>query len=279
MAKKAAVSITELIRAALLKVASAMEDVKLADKDAGAFTSASVTNKDAIAECLNAEKPLARGCADGRQGEVRGAHGSRFRAHRGRIAGGSDRSGREGNRERASTRCASRAHSGCAFVELPLRRRNSHQLKWLLPRRRLPNTKRGSRRLRNKKLSEEAAKKALERAIQLFEERRQNRLAALKREWEAEGANAADLTPHQPRPADKETNPKPRKPGPEPTTREEKDFRRSETDRLAAVWGATWNAKKDEARDYLESAMWNIIGLRIIGEAGRKRKGFDGRYQ
>ena len=39
----------------------------------------------------------------------------------------------------------------------------------------------------------------------------------------------------------------------------------------------TWNAKKDGASDYLESAMWNIIGLRIIGEAGA-RVGFDGRY-
>ena len=64
---------------------------------------------------------------------------------------------------------------------------------------------------------------------------------------------------------------------PEPKTAEDLDFRRYETDRLAAAWRDAWDAKKDEGRDYLESAMWNIRGLRMVGEVGANAA-FDGRY-
>jgi hypothetical protein len=123
-----------------------------------------------------------------------------------------------------------------------------------------------------RKAAEDTAKKALERAIELFEERRQNRLEALRREYEAEGGRAADLPAHVPQP-NTETEPKPKheskKSGPEPTTAEDKDFRRDVATQLASAWRGAWDAKKDEACDYLESAMWNISGLRLVGEHGQ----------
>lgn len=47
-----------------------------------------------------------------------------------------------------------------------------------------------------------------------------------------------------------------------------KEYRRHCADQFAAAWRATWDEKKDEARDYVESAMWNIRGLELTGKAG-----------
>lgn len=63
---------------------------------------------------------------------------------------------------------------------------------------------------------------------------------------------------------------------PEPRTDEEKDFRRYTAERLASAWRDAWDEKKDEGRDYLETAIWNIRGMKMIGEAGAK-VAFDGR--
>jgi len=60
-------------------------------------------------------------------------------------------------------------------------------------------------------------------------------------------------------------------------TAEEMDFRRDSADQFAAAWRAAWDGKKAEAIEYLESAMWNIRGLILKGEAGA-RVAFDGRY-
>lgn len=60
-------------------------------------------------------------------------------------------------------------------------------------------------------------------------------------------------------------------------TGEEKDFRRDVANQLAASWRAAWDAQKDESCDYLESAMWNVSGLKLVGEKGG-RTTFDGRY-
>jgi hypothetical protein len=46
---------------------------------------------------------------------------------------------------------------------------------------------------------------------------------------------------------------------------------------LAAAWRDAWIAQKNEGRDYLESAMWNIRGFRMVGEVDA-RTAFDGRY-
>lgn len=120
-----------------------------------------------------------------------------------------------------------------------------------------------------RKAEEDAALAALERAKQIVAELRQARLDALKREYQAEGGNPTDLR-------EPETKPE-RKIGPEPKSNEEKEYRRHSADQFAASWRAAWDAKKDEARDYVESAMWNIRGLKLLGEAGQRVE-FNGRY-
>lgn len=127
-----------------------------------------------------------------------------------------------------------------------------------------------------RRASEEATKKALERTKELLEQRAQNRRDALKREWEAEGGRASELPELKPATAPP-AQLKPETPGTAPKlgTDEETDFRRYECDRLAAAWRDAWDAGKDEGRDYLESAMWNIRGFRMVGEVGATVE-FDG---
>lgn len=64
--------------------------------------------------------------------------------------------------------------------------------------------------------------------------------------------------------------------GPQPTTGEQKEFRRYTADRLAAAWRDAWDENKAEGRDYLETAIWNIRGMKMIGEVGQQVP-FDGR--
>src|SRR5262245_42165784 len=58
VAKKPAVSVADLVRSALLKVTDSPDAVKLTGKTDGLFASATGANKNPIAECLNADKPL-----------------------------------------------------------------------------------------------------------------------------------------------------------------------------------------------------------------------------
>jgi hypothetical protein len=123
---------------------------------------------------------------------------------------------------------------------------------------------------------------ALERALELSKQDLQNEIDAVKRQWEALGQKLSDLPAHKPAlalvPESKvEAQPKPVAPIPEPRTAGDKDFRRDSADQFAAAWRAAWDAKKAEALEYLESAMWNISGLQLRGEVGA-RTTFDGRY-
>lgn len=123
---------------------------------------------------------------------------------------------------------------------------------------------------RKRKEKEDAAEAALKRVAELFAERRRNRLDALRREYEIEGGKPSELpepkTP-EPHPIAK---PAPASDGPQPKTDEEKDFRRYTADRLAAAWRDAWDEGKTEGRDYLETAIWNIRGMKVIGEPGQK---------
>lgn len=85
--------------------------------------------------------------------------------------------------------------------------------------------------------------------------------------------------PEEPEPtSEPERGTRPQKPpAPGALASEEKDFRRDVANQLAASWRAAWDAQKDESRDYLESAMWNVSGLKLVGEKGG-RTTFDGRY-
>lgn len=138
------------------------------------------------------------------------------------------------------------------------------------------------RREADARFAREAAAKvanqaAMRRALELLERDQQNDIDSVLRRWEALGQKRAALPAHAPTP---EPEPKAERKAstasPEPRTAEEKDFRRSECDRLAAAWRDAWDNGKLEGRDYLETAMWNIRGLRMIGETDAKAK-FDGR--
>lgn len=114
---------------------------------------------------------------------------------------------------------------------------------------------------------------ALERALDLMRQDHENELTAARKWWEALGQKVTDLPAHPPRP-EPAPEPRPKQPArtdnTEPRTAEDKGFRRSTADRLAAAWRDAWEAGKDEGRDYLETAMWNIRGLRMLGETGAK---------
>ncbi|MCI0703298.1 MAG: hypothetical protein L0241_19645, partial [Planctomycetia bacterium] len=121
---------------------------------------------------------------------------------------------------------------------------------------------------------------ALERALELSKQDFENELNAIKRQWEALGQKLSDLPAHK-RAPEPEPKPQPKRgatgTAPEPKTEEEKDFRRDVANQLAASWRAAWEANKHETRDYLESAMWNISGLKLLGEPGAK-VAYSGRY-
>ena len=241
---KAKVSVEDLVRLALLKVAEATDEVKLTGKDGGLFASASGANKDAIAECLKVGEPLL----------------TVVRSVARCVAAGMPAGARAEFIQAAIRRTPLAATELTPLLEEAIKAEKAeHETRIAAAAKR--------------HAAEDAAKKALVRALELFDERRQNRLDAIRREWEAEGQSAAELPPI----TERKKNGTGGGTAPEPKTAEDKDFRRYETDRLAAAWRDAWDAKKDEGRDYLESAMWNIRGLRMVGEVGAGAE-FDGRY-
>ncbi len=122
-----------------------------------------------------------------------------------------------------------------------------------------------------RKQAHDDAIRALEKAKQLLELSLQNERDAIQRQWAALGGDPTGLSVRAPKPTVPRTGTTP-----EPQTDDEKDFRRFTADRLAAAWREAWDAKKDEGRDYLETAIWNIRGMKMIGEVGVK-VAFDGR--
>lgn len=124
-----------------------------------------------------------------------------------------------------------------------------------------------------RRAAEEASQKALQRALALIAERQQARVAELLRLLEIEGEKATAPKPRAETPAPPASN----MPSPVARTEADKSFRRDVADQLAAAWRATWDADKAEAREFVESAMWNISGLRLNGEPG-ERVTYSGRY-
>lgn len=129
---------------------------------------------------------------------------------------------------------------------------------------------------RKRKEKEDAAEAALKRVAELFAERRRNRLDALRREYEIEGGKASELPELKKPDPHPIAKPGPTTSGPEPKTDEEKDFRRYTTDRLAAAWRDEFDAGRTEGCNALETAIWNIRGMKVIGEVGQQ-VAFDGR--
>lgn len=115
---------------------------------------------------------------------------------------------------------------------------------------------------------DEADRDAAARWIRLIDDARKKRVAALLRELEIEGekVDAPPPTPAPPAPSG----------GSKPVTPADHGFRRDTADQLTSAWRAAWDDKKADAREYLESAIWNVRGFRTIGEAGQQIP-FDGR--
>jgi hypothetical protein len=271
---RAKVSTDDLVRTALLKAAETGE-TKLTGKTDGLFASASGANKEAIELCRDAQKPLLAVVGKDGKAELVALAPAGFE----RIASDlpEDKVGAVAKRVATALPAAGRIE----FIQDAIRRTPlaAPELTPLLEEAVATEKAESEARVAaaaKRRTAEEAAQKALERAMQLFAERQQNRRDALRREWEAEGGKADDLPPLEPHPRREAPAPT-RGAGPEPKTAEDKDFRRDSADQFAATWLAAWNAKKLEAVEYLESAMWNVIGLKPREEVGAKVP-FDGRY-
>ncbi|QDU20173.1 hypothetical protein [Urbifossiella limnaea] len=114
---------------------------------------------------------------------------------------------------------------------------------------------------------EEASRAALTQWLALLDRRQQDRLDALRREYEAEGGRATDLPVAAPRPAATEPV--------APQTPEEHGFRREVIRRLAAAWREAVELGRDEPARFLEAGIGNVRGVRQVGEPGESVS-FDG---
>ncbi|HJZ56004.1 MAG TPA: hypothetical protein VKE74_13640 [Gemmataceae bacterium] len=119
--------------------------------------------------------------------------------------------------------------------------------------------------------TEEASRKAIAQWLTLLEQRQQQRIDALTRELLAEGGKVPELVPAVRVPVPESLRP----PALRPETAEDATFRRQVARRLVSPWLEAVDGHKEEARRYLETAIWNITGFRKIGEAG-ERVTFDG---
>jgi len=121
--------------------------------------------------------------------------------------------------------------------------------------------------------TEAASLAALEQWKLLLQERKRQRIEALKQELEAEGAEPEEATPQPPtklvKPAVAASL--------APTDAEGVSFLRNVARRLVSSWVDAWDTNKPDAREFLESAIWNVSGFRLVGEVGQ-RLSFDGRY-
>lgn len=130
-----------------------------------------------------------------------------------------------------------------------------------------------AKEVEKQRAAEAASLAALERWKQLLEERKKQRIEALQRELQAEGAEPEPTIPKQVVAAtNKAVNPLS-----VPESSEDIAFRRNVARRLVSSWVDAWDSNKREAREFLESAIWNVSGFRQVGEAGQ-RLSFDGRY-
>ncbi len=266
---KAKVSVEELVHLALLKSATSTEPLKLTGKADGLFASASGANKEAIAACTAADAPLLT---------VVGMNGKTSLvalAPRGfeRVAHElpDDQIGAVAKRVAAAIPTVERIE----FIQAVMMRTplTAGELVSLLEEavaaEKVEQDARVAAAARNREL-EETCRKGLERALQLLEDRRRSRIARLQRELEAEGERA-EVTLLQ-----GQNNLAPTQAAATPQTEADADFRRDVAKQLAASWRATWELNKPEVREFLESAMWNINGLRLVGEPG-ERVTYNGR--
>jgi hypothetical protein len=127
----------------------------------------------------------------------------------------------------------------------------------------------------------EANLKALDRAREILLRDRENEVAAVRKLWEALGQSATDL-PALPevKPAGTAPTPDPvvPRPGPEPRTQDDRDFRQHTVRRLIESWLHNLKNQKAEAATALERILRGTTGVQAIGVLGTTVS-FDGRLQ
>jgi hypothetical protein len=270
---KSKVSAEELVRGALVKAALAPDAVKLTGKADGLFPSASGANKAAIDECRDPDRPLLAVVGRDGKAELVALSPAGFE----RIA--DQLPDEQVGAVAARVASAAPAAARIDFIQGVLGRTPlaAAELTPLLAEAVAAEKAEQEARVAaaaKRREAEERSRQALERAMQLLESRRRSRVEALRRELAAEGERADDEI---------DARRDERKPEggtltggkPEPRTDDERDFRRDVAKQLAETWRAAWKDDKQEGRDYLESAMWNVSGLRMIGEPN-ERTAFDG---
>jgi hypothetical protein len=125
-----------------------------------------------------------------------------------------------------------------------------------------------------RRVAEAASLAALERWKAVIAERRQRRVESLRRELAAEGADPDErLTPVEATAG----RPKPRGHAVEPNGPEDVGFRRQVARRLVSSWLESIRLNKPEARRFMEVAIGNIEGLEQLADEGERVR-FDGTY-
>ncbi len=115
---------------------------------------------------------------------------------------------------------------------------------------------------------EEATRQALREWERLQDERRRVRVETLRRELEIEGEKVATTGPTVPPTAPTPTEARPPVSRLRAETKEDLTFRRQMARRLVSSWLEAWEMGKDEGRQFVETAIWNTAGFRIVGEVG-----------
>jgi hypothetical protein len=271
---KATANIDELVKQALLKLALADGEMKLTGKGGtSVFTTASGTNKEVIARLRNEGEPLITERVDGKIQTVT------------LTTSGIERvidllpADKVGPVVLSVTTGLSPSARVIFLQEMA--RKNSQALADLVPildaavaDEKIESELRVKEAEKQRK-AEAASLAALERWKILLQQRKKLRIEGLKRELSAEGedieASNSNVPTQSIEPSTGSTTTH------TPNQPEDIGFRRNIARRLVSSWVDAWNANKPDAREFLESAIWNVSGFRVVGEVDQ-RLHFDGRY-
>ncbi|MBY0456225.1 MAG: hypothetical protein K2V38_02690, partial [Gemmataceae bacterium] len=285
-APKAPTPASELVLLALKKAATNPKANWTASTAAGLFNTKEANHLAAIEECTNADRPLLKQV--GKTGVLTAAGFER-------VAGDLSDAEATGAYERlagelpeeqvgALAKAAAgrvRLEKRAEFIQEAIRRtpNAAAELTPVLEEAVAAEKAEQEARLeaaRKRAEAERVAQTALRRALDLLEERRQNRLDALRREYEIEGGKASQL----PEPETPDRPPTPELTALPPLTprgEEEVSFFRKVARRLVSAWLESVRLGKTEARGFLQVAFSNLHALEPIGQEGEKAA-FDGVY-
>lgn len=274
MAKKAAATANtdELVKQALLKIASSDGPVRLSGKGdhPAVFASAAGANKTVIERLKDQSNPLVAEAGSGK------SLAAKLTPAGFALVGDALPEDKVGPAAKAFAEALS-LDEQVAFLEdfLPKVPTAAADLEPLLAEAvRKQAAEREARVEAERKRAERlaSARAALEKCMNHLAQLKAARVNELEEMLLAAGGAAP--APREPHAAAPPPPVSPRKP-PEPRTEEERDFRRDVAERLVFSWRDAMNMKKDEARQFLETALENISGLRRIGEEGHQ-VAFDG---